>query len=94
MKKAKKRVPRLKTDKIVDAFLAQDLSKLDFSQFQPVRFEFDEEGQADQHASPGTLARRTQGKGEGARNSLYSPYTRSSGAGGEPPCRLIRPVVI
>ena len=39
-KPSKKKVPRLKTDKQAEAFLAQDLSSLDFSQFQPARFEF------------------------------------------------------
>jgi predicted DNA binding CopG/RHH family protein len=29
----KKKVPRLKTDRKAEAFLAQDLSNLDFSQF-------------------------------------------------------------
>ena len=37
----RKKVPRLKTDEQAEAFLAQDLSKLDFSQFKPVRFEFE-----------------------------------------------------
>ena len=37
----KKKVPRLKTDKEAEAFLAQDLSDLDFSQFKPSRFEFE-----------------------------------------------------
>jgi predicted DNA binding CopG/RHH family protein len=37
----KRKVPRLKTDKEAEAFLAQDLSDLDFSQFKPVRFEFE-----------------------------------------------------
>ncbi len=37
----KKKVPRLKTDKQAEAFLAQDLSTLDFSQFKPTRFEFE-----------------------------------------------------
>jgi predicted DNA binding CopG/RHH family protein len=37
----KKRVPRIKTDEEAEAFLAQDLSKLDFSQFKPARFEFE-----------------------------------------------------
>jgi predicted DNA binding CopG/RHH family protein len=37
----KKKVPRLKTDKQAEAFLAQDLSNLDFSQFKPARFEFE-----------------------------------------------------
>ena len=40
MKKARKRVPRLKSDKAAEQFLAQDLSNLDFSQFRPVHFEF------------------------------------------------------
>ena len=37
----KKKVPHLKTDRQAEAFLAQDLSNLDFSQFKPARFEFD-----------------------------------------------------
>jgi predicted DNA binding CopG/RHH family protein len=37
----KKKVPRLKTDKQAEAFLTQDLSGLDFSQFKPVKFEFE-----------------------------------------------------
>jgi predicted DNA binding CopG/RHH family protein len=37
----KKKVPRLKTDRQAEAFLAQDLSNLDFSQFKPARFEFE-----------------------------------------------------
>ncbi len=36
----KKKVPLLKTDRQAEAFLAQDLSNLDFSQFRPARFEF------------------------------------------------------
>jgi len=35
-----KRVPTFKTDEQAEAFLEQDLSDLDFKQFQPVRFEF------------------------------------------------------
>ncbi|HEY0282520.1 MAG TPA: CopG family antitoxin [Rhizomicrobium sp.] len=37
----KKRVPKLKSDKDAEAFLDQDLSELDFSQFKPARFEFE-----------------------------------------------------
>ncbi|HEV2198818.1 MAG TPA: CopG family antitoxin [Bryobacteraceae bacterium] len=37
----KKKVPRLKTDRQAEAFLAQDLSNLDFSRFKPARFEFE-----------------------------------------------------
>jgi predicted DNA binding CopG/RHH family protein len=37
----KRKVPRLRTDEEAEAFLEQDLSDLDFSQFKPVRFEFE-----------------------------------------------------
>jgi predicted DNA binding CopG/RHH family protein len=36
----KRKVPRMTTDEEAKAFLEQDLSDLDFSQFRPVRFEF------------------------------------------------------
>lgn len=42
MKKMK--VPRMKTDKEAEDFLAQDLSNLDFAQFKPVQFEFEKKG--------------------------------------------------
>lgn len=35
-----KKVPKLKTDAEAEEFLRQDLSGLDFSQFKPIRFEF------------------------------------------------------
>ncbi|TAN11568.1 MAG: hypothetical protein EPN45_05850 [Rhizobiaceae bacterium] len=35
----KRKVPILKTDEEAEAFLDQDLSDLDFSQFKPYRFE-------------------------------------------------------
>ena len=37
----KRKVPRLTTDAEAEAFLGQDLSDLDFTQFKPVRFEFE-----------------------------------------------------
>jgi predicted DNA binding CopG/RHH family protein len=37
----KRKVPRLRSDAEAEAFLDQDLSDLDFSQFKPVRFEFE-----------------------------------------------------
>jgi predicted DNA binding CopG/RHH family protein len=37
----KRKVPRLRTDREAEEFLAQDLSDLDFSQFKPARFEFE-----------------------------------------------------
>jgi predicted DNA binding CopG/RHH family protein len=36
-----RKVPNLKTDRQAEAFLARDLSELDFSQFKPARFEFE-----------------------------------------------------
>jgi predicted DNA binding CopG/RHH family protein len=36
-----RRVPRLRSDAEAEAFLDQDLSELDFSQFKPFRFEFE-----------------------------------------------------
>jgi predicted DNA binding CopG/RHH family protein len=37
----KRKVPRLTTDAEAEAFLEQDLSDLDFTQFHPARFEFE-----------------------------------------------------
>ena len=36
----KRKVPRMTTDEEAEAFLEQDLSDLDFSEFKPVKFEF------------------------------------------------------
>jgi predicted DNA binding CopG/RHH family protein len=36
----KRKVPRMTTDEEVEVFLEQDWSNLDFSQFRPVKFEF------------------------------------------------------
>ena len=36
----KRKVPEMTTDEEAEALLEQDLSDLDFSQFKPVRFEF------------------------------------------------------
>jgi predicted DNA binding CopG/RHH family protein len=40
IKNYERKVPRMTTDQEADAFLEQDLSDLDFSQFKPVKFEF------------------------------------------------------
>jgi len=68
----KKRVPRLKTDKAAEAFLAQDLSQLDFSQFQPVRFEFEKKDRQINMRMPGPLlaALKVRARARGI------PYTR------------------
>lgn len=67
-----KRVPRLKTDRQAEAFLAKDLSKLDFSQFKPARFEFERKDQQINMRVPKQLleAVKAQAKVRGI------PYTR------------------
>lgn len=68
----KKRVPRLKTDKEAEAFLAQDLSDLDFSQFKPVQFEFEKKDEQINMRVPRRLlaALKSRAKTRGI------PYTR------------------
>ena len=68
----KKQVPQLKTDKQVEAFLAQDLSGLDFSQFKPVKFEFEKKDEQINMRVPGPLLEAVK-----ARAKLRGiPYTR------------------
>jgi predicted DNA binding CopG/RHH family protein len=68
----KKKVPRLKTDRQAVAFLAQDLSDLDFSQFNAVRFEFEKKDQQINMRVPKPLlaAVKARAKARGI------PYTR------------------
>ena len=68
----KKKVPRLKTDREAEAFLAQDLSNLDFSQFKPTRFEFEKKDEQINMRVPKPLlaAVKARAKARGI------PYTR------------------
>ena len=68
----KKKVPRLKTDKEAETFLAQDLSDLDFSQFKPARFEFEKKDEQINMRVPKLLlaALKARAKARGI------PYTR------------------
>ena len=68
----KKKVPRLKTDRQAEAFLAQDLSGLDFSQFKPAKFEFEKkDGQINMRVPKPLLAAvKARAKARGI------PYTR------------------
>lgn len=68
----KKKVPHLKTDKDAEAFLAQDLSGLDFSQFKASRFEFEKKDTQLNMRLPKPLlaAVKTRAKARGI------PYTR------------------
>jgi predicted DNA binding CopG/RHH family protein len=69
----KRKMPRLKTDEQGEAFLAQDLSKLDFSQFKPARFEFEKKDEQINMRVPKPLlaAVKARAKARGI------PYTRS-----------------
>jgi predicted DNA binding CopG/RHH family protein len=68
----KKKVPRLKTDRAAEAFLAQDLSNLDFSQFKSTRFEFEKKDEQINMRMPKPLlaAVKARAKARGI------PYTR------------------
>jgi predicted DNA binding CopG/RHH family protein len=68
----KKKVPRLKTDREAEAFLAQDLSNLNFSQFKPARFEFEKKDEQINMRMPKPLlaAVKARAKERGI------PYTR------------------
>lgn len=68
----KKRVPRLKTDREAEAFLAQDLSNLDFLQFKPARFEFEKKDEQINMRVPKKLLKAVK-----ARAKVRGiPYTR------------------
>ena len=73
----KKKVPRLRTDEQAEAFLAQDLSKLDFSQFKPVHFEFEKKDEQINEA----IARGREGSRKRARYTLYAVHSGNAGTG-------------
>ena len=52
----KRQVPKMMSDEEAGAFLDQDLSDLDFSQFKPVKFEFRAKGQESVRFPPGSPA--------------------------------------
>ena len=68
----RKKVPRLKTNRQAERFLAQDLSNLDFSQFKPARFEFDRKDEQINMRVPKQLLKAVK-----ARAKMRGiPYTR------------------
>jgi len=68
----KKKVPRIKNDRQAEAFLAQDLSNLDFSQFKPARFEFEKKDKQINMRVPQQLLKAVK-----ARAKVRGiPYTR------------------
>jgi predicted DNA binding CopG/RHH family protein len=68
----KKKVPKLKTDRAAEKFLEQDLSNLDFSQFKPVRFEFEKKDEQINMRVPAPLLAAVKRKAK----ERGIPYTR------------------
>jgi predicted DNA binding CopG/RHH family protein len=67
-----RRVPKITTDQEAEAFLDQDLSDLDFSQFKPVRFEFERKSAQLNMRIPQSLLDAVKVKA----NERGIPYTR------------------
>ncbi|MDO4682352.1 MAG: BrnA antitoxin family protein [Lautropia sp.] len=70
-----KRIPELKTDAEAEAFLAQDLSDLDFSQFKPMRFEIARKEASLNMRLPAPLMDAIRAKAK-ARGVPYARYVR------------------
>jgi len=71
----KKKVPRLKTDSQAEAFLAQDLSDLDFSQFKPAKFEFEKKDDQINMRVPKPLLEAVKARAK-ARGIPYTRFIR------------------
>lgn len=65
-------VPRMTTDEEAEAFLMQDLSELDFSQFKPIPFEFEKKEAQVNMRVPQSLLDSVKEKAK----ALGIPYTR------------------
>ena len=73
----KKKVPHLKTDRQAEAFLAQDLSDLDFSQFKPARFEFEKKDNQINMRVPKPLLAAVKARAK-ARGIPYTRFIRET----------------
>jgi predicted DNA binding CopG/RHH family protein len=73
----KKKVPRLKTDRQAEAFLAKDLSNLDFSQFKPARFEFEKKDDQINMRVPKPLLAAVKARAK-ARGIPYTRFIRET----------------
>jgi len=72
-----KKVPRLRTDEQAEAFLAQDLSKLDFSQFKPALFEFEKKDEQINMRVPKPLLAAVKARAK-ARGIPYTRFIRET----------------
>jgi len=73
----RRKVPRLRTDERAEAFLAQDLSKLDFSQFKPARFEFEKKDEQINMRVPKPLLAAVKARAK-ARGIPYTRFIRET----------------
>src|SRR5918995_361663 len=73
----KRNVPRLTTDEEAEAFLEQDLSDLDFTQFKPVRFEFEKKAARVNMRLPQALLAAVKERAE-ARGIPYQRFIREA----------------
>ena len=73
----KKRVPKLKTNRAAENFLDQDLSNLDFSQFQTTRFEFEPKNEQINMRVPKPLLTAIKARAK-ARGIPYTRFIREA----------------
>ena len=73
----KKKVPRLKSDEQAEKFLAQDLSRLDFSQFKPTLFEFEKKSDQINLRVPRLLLEAVKARAKD-RGIPYTRYIRET----------------
>jgi predicted DNA binding CopG/RHH family protein len=73
----RRKVPRLGTDEQAEAFLAQDLSNLDFSQFKTVRFEFEKKDEQINMRVPKPLLAAVKARAK-ARGIPYTRFIRET----------------
>lgn len=70
-----RKVPLLRTDEEAEAFLMQDLSDLDISQFKPMHFEFEKKEAQVNMRVPESLLEAVKGRAK-ARGMPYTRYIR------------------
>ena len=73
----KRKVPKLTTDEDAEKFLEQDLSDLDFSQFKPVRFEFEKKDARLNMRVPLSMMRALKSRAK-ARGIPYQRFIREA----------------
>jgi predicted DNA binding CopG/RHH family protein len=73
----KRKVPKFKSDAEAEAFLEKDLSDLDFSQFKPMRFEFEKKTARVNMRLPEKLLKAVKARAT-ARKIPYQRFIRES----------------